>query len=462
MNRLWVRLALAFGAVTVTGVIIAALLANLQVSAQFRRFVVVNQMASFIEPELINYYAARGNWAGVESVFDNLPGRGGMMGRGSGFGPGMPHGGPPLVLADASGRVVYSRPQRDESAQLSSREINSALPLVWQGDTIGYLLGTPPQIAELAEPAQTFLVQTNRALLQAGLIAGTLGLLIGIAVAWGLSAPLRRLAAAARRISTGQLDQRVPEKGADEVANLARAFNEMAASLQQSETLRRNLVADVAHELRTPLTVIQGNLRAILDDVYPLDKSEIATIYDETLTLSRLVQDLRELTQAEAGQLGLNLRPTDVGALVRGTADLFGELTRQKQVELKAQLPASLPAVQADPERVRQILQNLLANALRHTPAGGQVTMTAHQPDTSFIRVSVSDTGPGISPQDLPHVFDRFWRADKSRSREQGGSGLGLAIAKQLAQAHGGQIGAESTGRPGQGSCFWFTLPLAR
>jgi signal transduction histidine kinase len=298
------------------------------------------------------------------------------------------------------------------------------------------------------------------------------------------------LATAARRISQGQLDQRVPVNGADEVAGLAQAFNDMAANLQQAETLRRNLVADVAHELRTPLSVIQGNLRAILDDVYPLEKSEIAAIYDETLILNRLINDLRELAQAEAGQLSLNIQPTELTPLIEGAADLFVELTREKAVNLEVTLPDNLPLVLADPDRTQQILFNLLTNALRHTPEGGTIGVlvdeaesgqsskgaegqgsdflsahpspkfTNHTPAT-LIRVSITDTGPGIPAEDLPHVFDRFWRADKSRSREQGGSGLGLAIARQLVEAQGGQIRVESDGVSGQGSRFWFTLPIA-
>jgi two-component system OmpR family sensor kinase/two-component system sensor histidine kinase BaeS len=323
----------------------------------------------------------------------------------------------------------------------------------------------------LTPSAQAFLDQINRVLLQAGLVAGVLAVLMGIIIARGLTAPLGRLAAAARRISRGKLDQQVQVKGADEVTDLAQAFNEMATNLREAESLRRNMVADIAHELRTPLSVMQGNLQAILDDVYPLDKAEIAAIYDETLILSRLIKDLRELAQAEAGQLSLNIQPTELAPLVEGAADLFAELAREKEITLEVTLPDSLPNVAADPDRVRQIVHNLLTNALRHTPAEGaiqisidpQVEPLAHDGQqtavSGYVCISVSDTGHGIPAEDLPHVFDRFWRADKSRSREYGGSGLGLAIARQLVEAQGGQIGVESEGVSGKGSRFWFTLP---
>ncbi len=456
MNKLWVRLTLAFGLVTLIAIFIAAGLANFQVTTEFQRFVVHNQMMDAVLPTLANYYASHGSWAGVESVLTELrgPGMGGGMGRGAG--QGQMRGAPRLLLADASGRVVYRSIATDTSSQLSRQEINNALPIKVQQQTVGYLVMSTPGQSNLTPAAQTFLSQLNRSLLQAGLIAGGLGVLLGLAIARGLSAPLGRLATAARRFSQGELDQRVPVKGADEMADLARAFNEMGANLQEAETLRRNLVADIAHELRTPLSVVQGNLQAILDDVYPLEKSEIAQIYDETLVLSRLVNDLRELAQAEAGQLSLTLQPVELAPLVEGGVDLFAELVREKGIDLTVSLPPDLPSVLADSDRVRQVLHNLLSNALRHTPEGGHIGV-AVEPQAASLQISVTDTGPGIPADDLPHVFDRFWRADKSRARQHGGSGLGLAIARQLIEAHGGQIGVNS--QPSHGSRFWFTLP---
>ncbi len=495
MNKLWVRLTLAFGLVIITAIIVVAVLGNYQIGTQFRRFMFHNQLVEpALGPALSEYYAQNQTWAGVETVFSNVRGPGG-----SGFGRGMRHGAPKFILTDAGGRVVYDGAGTDVSSQLNRQEIAEAIPIQWRNQTVGYLtVDMPPGQAMLTGPAQIFLNQTPRLLLQAGLIAGGLGVLLGVIIARGLSAPLGRLAAAARRISRGELNQRVPVKGTEEVADLARAFNEMAAHLQQAETLRRNMMADIAHELRTPLSVLQGNLQAILDDVYPLEKGEIAVIYDETLVLNRLINDLRELAQAEAGQLSLNIQPTALPPLVEGAVDLFAELAREKEINLKINLPHNLPPVLADSDRVRQVLHNLLANALRHTLAGETIGISVegqadprqangqpsaacpatvgsvewagggHTPQpvpawvsATFVRISVTDTGPGIPAEDLPHVFDRFWRADKSRSREHGGSGLGLAIARQLVEAHGGQIGVESEGVPGRGSRFWFALPVA-
>ncbi len=524
MNKLWVRLSLAFGVVALFGLLVSAEFTRRSVDERFRSFVARSLILGFGEEPsneladvLAEHYGSQGDWSGVASVLQEhgdafLPGESlhefsaseapgtetqvaAEMQPSRELGSGVPtpeSGGPGpwrrgprhALLADAEGRIVYSGPDGANRGQLSQREKQEAVPIVWDGETVGFLVA-PPGSGPLPPGAESFLAQTRRALLHAGLLAAGLGVLLGLAVARGLAAPLSRLAVAARRISKGELDERVPVGGAQEVADLARAFNEMADSLQRSETLRANLVADTAHELRTPLTVVQGNLRAILDDVYPLEKAEIASVYDETLVLSRLVDDLRELADADSGQLRLEVQPTALGPAVSGAVALFAELARDNDVTLEASTVEGLPDVLADPLRVRQVLNNLLSNAIRHTPPGGATLVSARLvgsvdsqgvagsgdgaatsqeandagTEPSTVRVSISDTGVGIAPEALPHVFDRFWRAEGSRSRAYGGSGLGLAIAKQLVEAQGGRIGVES--ELGEGSTFWFELPVA-
>lgn len=288
---------------------------------------------------------------------------------------------------------------------------------------------------------------------------GTVGLVMGIFLARSLVRPLDKLAAAARSFGSRNLSQRVQVSGSEEIVALADAFNEMAGRLEEAETLRRNLLADVAHELRTPVTVIQGNLRAILDDVYPLDKEEVARLYEQTRLLTRLIDDLRELAQAEASQLSLNLAQVDVAALVKETAVSFQPIAQNQQVELHAELLGHLPLLHSDGARLRQSLHNLVSNALRHTAAGGHILLEVEQVDGA-IQIRVQDSGQGMTPEQLNHVFDRFYRADPSRSRESGGSGLGLAIVRAIAKAHGGEVTAVSPG-PDQGSTFILTLPLA-
>lgn len=294
------------------------------------------------------------------------------------------------------------------------------------------------------------------------LTVATIGSVVGIAAGvWmsrSLTAPLRQLEEAAHRIGKNEFSQRVEVRGTEELTAVAQAFNQMAADLEHAEELRRNLVADVAHELRTPLTILQGNLRAILDDVYPLNKEEVAMIYDQTRHLGRLVNDLHELAQAEAHQLPLHCEAVDMTQLVRETVVAFAPLAEAEEVELDTDMADNVPLVAIDSARIRQVLVNLLSNAIRHTPRHGRVTVRV---DTavSHLLVTVQDTGDGIAAEHLPHVFDRFYRSDPNRSRETGGTGLGLAIARAIVEAHHGQITVASDGAK-QGSTFTLSLPV--
>lgn len=287
---------------------------------------------------------------------------------------------------------------------------------------------------------------------------GTAGLVMGIFLARSLVRPLDKLATAARSFGSRNLSQRVHVRGSEEIMAVADAFNEMAERLETAETLRRNLLTDVAHELRTPVTVIQGNLRAILDDVYPLEKEEVARLYEQTRLLTRLIDDLRELAQAEAEQLSLNVVSVDVSALAKETAAAFKPIAQSQNVELAVELLGHLPTIQADGARLRQSLHNLVDNALRHTPENGRILLQVEQVDDT-IQIRVQDSGQGMTPEQLSHVFDRFYRADSSRSRESGGAGLGLAIVRAIAKAHGGKVTAVSPGL-NQGSTFILTLPI--
>jgi signal transduction histidine kinase len=295
-------------------------------------------------------------------------------------------------------------------------------------------------------------------LLRSFLFAGILGIIGGIAASRIVAAPITRLANAAQAIGAGDLATRVPSNHSSmELDELTTAFNKMAADLQHAAALRTSLMADVSHELRTPLTVLEGNLRAALDHVYELDEEQIANLYEQTRHLIRLVSDLRELALAEAAQLPLDVQPLDVAGLAEETVTAFELLAEEKGIPLAMQLAPGLQPIAADRVRVRQSLHNLLANALRHTPSGGMITIAA-QPEAAGVALSVADTGDGIDPAALVHVFERFYRTDPSRSRETGGSGLGLAIVKALIEAQGGTVEAASPGL-GQGSIFTLHLP---
>ena len=264
--------------------------------------------------------------------------------------------------------------------------------------------------------------------------------------------PMNELLEAAGRVADGDYSIRVREKGPREVRSLAKAFNNMASRLHQTDEKRRNLLADVTHELRTPLTVIQGNLEGMLDGVYPADETNLRSLLDETNILSRLVEDLRTLALAESGALKLRKEATDLTMLVRDATAAFQSQAVASGVALTVETADDIPWLEIDPGRIRQVLSNLLANALRYTPAGGSVCVKVRM-DSGCVLLEVTDTGPGILAEDLPYIFERFYK-----STDSGGMGLGLAIAKHLVTAHEGTITVESP--PGQGTTIRISLPL--
>jgi histidine kinase len=278
-------------------------------------------------------------------------------------------------------------------------------------------------------------------------------------------APVRQMMIASQRIADGHYDERVEMPGGaswdqlDELAQLAISFNQMATKLEQTEATRRELIGNVAHELRTPLATITGSMEGLIDGVLPAEAATYQGIYREADRLQRLVTDLQELSRVEAGAFALNLRPASVAHLVETTVARLGLQFEEKGVALETDVPAGLPPVGADEDRIGQVLLNLVGNALQYTPAGGQVRVSARHQEAE-VHVAVADTGVGIAGEHLSLIFTRFYRVDKSRSRAGGGSGIGLTIAKHLVEAHGGRMWAESAG-PDQGSTLTFTLPLA-
>lgn len=292
-------------------------------------------------------------------------------------------------------------------------------------------------------------------------VVGMVGIGLGVWLSRGLSAPIVKLATAAQQIGAGDLSQRVsPPTHSQELSDLAHAFNNMAVELQHAETLRHNLLADVSHELRTPLTALSGQLRGALDGVYALDEAEIAALYGQTQHLIWLVEDLHLLAQAEAQKLPLNRANVNVTNLLQDVSANFALLADEQAIIFVPTIPEGLPTLYADPVRLRQIVSNLLSNALRHTPAGQHIHLTATHTATT-LTLTITDSGEGIAPQHLPHLFDRFYRTDSSRTRATGGTGLGLAIVKALVEEHAGEIMVASPGR-GQGTQFTLNFPLKR
>lgn len=280
----------------------------------------------------------------------------------------------------------------------------------------------------------------------------------GVWTAGRITRSLRHLRDAAGGLDLRDLSRRVPVEGKDEIADLARTFNHMCDRLEAEERSRRQLLADVAHEIRHPLAVMKGRLELLQDGKMALEPEALLPLQDEVIRLTRLVGDLRDLSLAEVGQLSLQRTRVSVGDLLETLMANLEPVAADREIALRADVKVGLPAVEGDPDRLRQVLVNLITNALQHTPRGGRVTVSAAAQGAA-VQIRVSDTGPGIAPEDLPHIFDRFYRADKSRSRASGGSGLGLAIVRSLVELHGGAVTVDA--KPGEGASFTVSLPAA-
>jgi signal transduction histidine kinase len=450
--RLWIKLLVAFVLVAVVAVGMVAVLANRVTTHQFELYVSEGRQlrAERLVPDFAAYYANTDSWQGVAEWMAGLtPSGAGARGRGRGVGiAGILDR---LVLADATGQVVADTEETLVGHQLSLNELALGAPIVVSGQQVGTLI-VPSAEASLLTLENEFLDRVNRSLVWAGLAAGGVALVLGLLFARQLTAPLRTLTQAAHRLAAGEPTQ-VAIRSQDEIGELGQAFDTMSRALARQETLRRNLMADIAHELRTPLTVMRGDLEALLDGVFEPTPEALASLQEETLLLSRLVDDLRALALAEAGQLRLEKKPTDVGELLRGVVASFDLQAETQGQMLTLDMPADLPLLQLDPQRIRQAIANLVSNALRHAPESGRVAVAASL-RAGEVQISVSDDGPGIPAEDLPHLFDRFWRGGGARVD---GSGLGLAITRELVRAHGGRTWVTST--PGEGSTFYVALP---
>jgi len=397
-----------------------------------------------LAPILVEHYVSEGSWSGVDIVLNKL------WATATARGLIQSDVEIQLILTDASGKVVAYTPGVKPAARLKANVLQRGQAIRLNGRLIGYLvIGIGPQ-------EQAFNQRLNASIIWAGALASFVALLLGLLLTGTVTKPLRIVRNAAKRIAAGDLAYRVPVTSRDEVGELAQQFNEMAAALERDEQLRRTMTADIAHELRTPLAVIRGQVEALRDGVFALSAENLDPIYDQTLLLGRLVEDLRDLALAEAGQLPLERTAVALDRLARRVVEAFQNQAHERHVTLTTAIPDVLPPVHADAQRLEQVLTNLLSNAVRYTPAGGAITVHGAS-NTQWVTLAVKDTGVGIVAEDLPHVFDRFYRADKTRSRAGGGTGLGLSIAKQLIEAHGGKITVEST--VGQGSTFTVHLP---
>lgn len=453
--RLFPKLLLAFLSVALFSSLLVAVLAQQATQAEVRQFMVAAGMTTEVEfvAQLAAYYQTHGSWAGVETLFASHMGHGGMGGD-------MPMmRGQRLLVLDTHLRVVADSRNMLVGQTLTNTQ---GLPILVAGQQVGTLVGEGGLALGTAAAHETVLGRLAQAIWLATLGTLVLALALGSFLAYHLAQPVRALTHATAALAQGHFGQRVRVTTHDEIGELAQSFNHLATQLEQATLTRRALMADIAHELRNPLAVLQSNLEAVVEGVLPPTLENVQPLLVQTHLLTRLVEDLRTLTLAEAGQLALRRTPVAPADLVNTAVAQFTLQAAAKGLRLTAHAAPDLPIIQADAHRLLEVLHNLLANAVRHTPAGGQVTVSVNVEPKQLV-FTVADTGPGIPAEALPHLFERFYRAEGagsagSAAAAAGRTGLGLAIAKQLVEAHGGRITAHSA--PGQGATLRFTVPL--
>jgi signal transduction histidine kinase len=464
MHSLRARLVLmVVSVVAITG-IAAGLLFTRFSTAEFESLVESEQHERLESARTLlrEHYAARSSWADAPALLDQIY-------RSSGR---------PPILITASGdvRVPPSSRMKNPRATREAGAVRIEWTSVQEGrEAAGVLVfrgGDPIRVGGAAvgevylgpgeeassEHSTRFAGSLSRSAVAAVALAGLIALALILTLSRRVLGPIERLTAAVRGMEGGRLDQRVEVRSRDEIGTLAEAFNEMAARLSRNERLRRDMVSDVAHELRTPLTNLRAQIESMQDGLLTVDRESLGSVHEEIVHLGGLIDDLQDLAAADAGQLTLEPADVSIEEELTRARNALEPLARAASVALRLEPVPPLPAARADARRLGQVLRNLVTNAIAHSPAGGAVTLAAAA-GAGRVTITVTDRGAGIAAEHLPHVFDRFYRADPSRARATGGAGLGLAIVRQLVEAMGGAVRVES--RLGEGSVFAFDLPVA-
>ncbi len=444
-GKLQFRLILGFTLVILVTIGAVLFFVNQATKDEIQRFSeqVDNSRALRMQSELTRIYFINRNWEGIQPVIEQWSNLYDQR----------------IVLTDTEGIVVA-----DSQGKLSG-EYKSDLPgrvisFPFQREGFGTLYLIPKSSSELSfESFQLLFNSIGRYFLWGGMIAILIALILTYFFSRRILSPVRALTQATNRLGSGDFSQRVDVKGNTELDHLGKTFNTMADNLGRAEELRKNMVADIAHELRNPLANIKGYLEAAQDGLIETNEDTIRKLDEEAILLTRLVDDLQELSLAEAGELKLNIEPSDIKKIIVSTVQIMQTKASQKGVSLGFTLSDNLPEINIDTQRVSQVLHNLIENAITATPSGGTIAISAQQRE-DYIEIRVIDNGEGIPARDLDKIFERLYRVDKSRARATGGSGLGLTIAKRLIEAHGGKIRVES--EPGKGSCFIFILPITQ
>ncbi|BCY19035.1 two-component sensor histidine kinase [Leptolinea sp. HRD-7] len=471
-NSLIIKLMGAFLLLIIVSALIISIPTMLTTKSAFDQYSNTNRQnwSTRLAGTLVDYYETNGSWDGIDtllaSTLSTRPNsKPGMFGKEN---DGMRHSmsmgmmgndDQHVILADQNAVILFDSSGEHTGKYLPEEDRKKGITLLSGSNPIGTLIVSKDTIGK-GTPAAAFLTSVNRSIVASVIVSLMIAIILGGVLFNQVTSPLRQLKKAADAVGTGNFKERVSIHSNDEFADVGRSFNQMAESLEKAEENRLHYMADIAHELRTPLTAIQGTIEAMQDKILPLDEEQLDNLHSQTILLNRLVNDLRLLSLAETGHLKLDLKYINPGELTRQTLESMKLLAGQKSITIKVDIQDGLPECKLDSDRYAQIINNLLSNAIRYTPEKGTITVKLSS-STGNLELSIIDTGSGIPPEDLPFVFDRFYRADRSRSRASGGAGLGLAIVKHLVEAHGGRISVISPVEDtGYGTRFDIQLPV--
>jgi signal transduction histidine kinase len=447
MRSLTYKLILGFLLISLVGVALVAAFTRWATVNEFERLMLDQAEDEFVA-RVAEYYESNGSWDGVEWLFMSQP----PGEEPTSLEPRPPR--LPFILVDEQNMVVLSDKPDHERRTIPGDQLAQGTSVVVGGQVVGTVLPTG-EAAERDALAERYLSRTLQASGYAAVGASAAALLLAILLANTLTRPLRELTIATRAVAQGDLEHQVPVRSKDELGELAASFNQMSADLARATALRRQMTADIAHDLRSPLTAISGYVEAMRDGVLEPTPARFEVMYVETQRLRRLVDDLRTLSLTDAGELHIDRQAVPPRILLERLAAAYHQRADENNIAITIQAEPNTPDVHVDQGRMAQVLGNLVDNALRYTAPGGEIVLRARAQGPVTL-LTVQDTGAGIPPQDLPHVFDRFYRRDSARSEDGGESGLGLAIAKALVEAHGGTISIDST--PGVGTVFTIAL----
>ncbi len=455
MRSLTVKLTLAFLLVGLTGAVLVAVIIQYRTRTAFNQFI-LNQEQQALVDNLGQYYQATGSWKGVDNHLQPILNNTLRLQDGG----RNPSGDWKRFVLVGLNRVVVFSSSPEQIGQIApNRDLKRAIVVKANGETAGWLLLAPnPRAWNPDSPELRFLQTVNSATFFSALVAVVLALTLGGLLAFTLTRSLRELTVATVEIARGKFGRQVKVRSKDELGELAASFNQMSRDLELATQARRQMTADIAHDLRSPLSVLAGYTEALNDGKLPGTPETYEIMHQETKHLSRLVDDLRILSLADAGELSLTLQSIDPQTILKRVAARHAVAAQRKGIALRVEAASEgLSEINVDVERMAQVFDNLILNSFRYTPQGGEVVLSAREINRT-VQLQVRDHGSGISPEDLPHIFDRFFRGDKSR-QQSGESGLGLAIAKSIVEAHGGTISVQSA--PNQGAVFTITLQLA-